>query len=497
MVMVIGVLTSLRYLAYVQQNNYRIFANKKLIVFWVINFICIVPYVVIEHIMEDNDLGISIKIISLCLTIVFIYFLTVRKDFLPRFTRRALSIYLINSIIIVAIATVICSFIKYYSRYINVFILILCPAFVIISNFTVYNYFEKKNKNYIRIQANKLRDLNVKVIAITGSFGKTSCKNILAELLSSKYTVAKTKSNYNTPMGIAKTIEGLSGREDILIVEMGARYRGDIKELCELYSPLIGVITGVCRQHIKTFGSIHNIYLEKQELSKATPVCFFNGNDKYSLKMFKERKGQKYKSCVGKCAEFFSDNIIISDAKTYFTLHDGDHKIDVSTRLLGKTSVQNITLCATVAKYLGVTLEDIKERINNLTPVPHRLEYICRNGIHILDDGYNANELGIRYSMEVIDSFYGRKVIVAQGIAEGGKLNRVLNADIGEQIARHFDIIILCGSNRRYIKIGLKNVNYDGKIYSFSSLKKAQKEFGKILKKGDVLLLQNDIPFLL
>ena len=150
--------------------------------------------------------------------------------------------------------------------------------------------FCNKNNKYILSQRKKLLYMNPIVIGITGSYGKTSCKKILEYFLKDTYDVVSTEKNYNTPMGIALTIDKMKGSEEILIAEMGARKTGDISELCKLFPPKHAIITGVCEQHTETFGDVNNISSEKYELAKAVKgkgVCVFNTNNKHTFKMFK------------------------------------------------------------------------------------------------------------------------------------------------------------------------------------------------------------------
>lgn len=357
--------------------------------------------------------------------------------------------------------------------------------------------FERKNKKFIEKCQRKLRASCVVTIGITGSFGKTGCKNILAAMLRERYAVVATEKNYNTPMGVAMTIDKMSGDEDYLIAEMGARKKGDVAELCDLVRPEYAIVTGVCPQHLATFRSLHNIYEEKNELPKRTAgFTVFNAVDVYAAKMYRESKKEKILCCLTEKGDVFADNIVLSPTGTTFELHfkEQGETISVETKLLGRHNVINVCLCAALARKLGVTAEEISRAVRNLTPVPHRLEYSYKNGIHILDDGYNGNERGVSYAMEVLDAFEGRKIIVSQGIAEGGRKRKELNRKIGERIASHADVIVLCGPNRKDLLIGLKEGKFDGKVYVEKNLLSAQKKFRKWIGPGDVVLLQNDMP---
>jgi len=457
--------------------------------------VLIVPLVVAEIFCPAGDLHKAIKIIFACCASVILYIYTnsfkTKAVFTIRARRNYLISLLISTILYIIPTAVIRSDIAIFVIY---GLTLLIPLNLTLVLAFTNKKFEKKNEIFVKNEMQKLSDSGVIKIGITGSFGKTSCKNILYAMLRSKYNTISTESNFNTPMGIALTIQKMTGQEEIFIAEMGARHRGDIKYLCDMLKPDIGIVTGVCEQHIKTFKSLHQIFLEKSELSKASAVCVFNGNDKYSLKMYRERKLQKFKACVDKVGDVYIDNVSAGPYGSKFSIHINNEVYDTCTKLLGKHNLQNIAICATVANYLNVPAEEIIKAIESLEQVPHRLEYSFHNGIHIIDDGYNSNESGIKYACETIANFQGRKVVVCQGLAECGKKTRELNNSVGMTVGRYADVIILCGSYRRYIDEGLKKEGFSGPVYKFGTLHKAQKHFGKILRKGDVLLLQNDVP---
>lgn len=485
----------LRYLAIAQRNNYSLPLNKKVISFfgYTIGLIC--PLVVMEVLLPTSDLFLAIKIIANCLVIIATYYIVCKYKGKADFTRRARTNYFATISITTVSLLIINSILKQkVAIFVTYATILIIPAFLYICMRITNIYFEKKNKIFAEREIAKLDDTDLIKIAITGSFGKTSCKNILLKMLSKEFATIATEGNFNTPMGIAFTVQRMKGNEKIFIAEMGARHRGDIRYLCKLFKPEIGIITGVCAQHLKTFKSLHEIYLEKNELSKASAVCVFNGNDKYALKMYKERQRQKYKISIDKEGDIYADNIRLEGYASIFNLHIGENTYEVKTRLLGKHNILNILLCAMVAKYLKVSDGDIISAIEEIQPIPHRLEYSFHNGIHIIDDGYNSNEVGIKCAMEVLDGLVGRKVVVSQGLVECGRKNKQLNITVGKTVAEHADVIILCGPNKKLIAKGVKSVDFNGELYSYSSLKKAQKDFHVILKTGDILLLQNDIP---
>ncbi len=359
----------------------------------------------------------------------------------------------------------------------------------------VFNrYFERKNKRFIMAAAEKIHKSGTKIIAITGSFGKTSCKNILYVLLKGYYNVAMTEENRNTPMGIALSINKLTGTEEYFICEFGARKKGDIEELSAYYPPDIGIITGVCGQHSGVFGTLQVIYNEKFLLAKNIKkegFCAF-GNNLYAKKMYKEYVGDKIS--VGACEDIYAENVCRLVGKTTFNLHIHEKCEAVSTCLCGKQALENLLLCVAVADKMRVPAEMIFLRISSVEQTPHRLEYSCAGGVHILDDSYNSNTIGVRYALEYLSICPSPRIVVAQGVVELGIRQREENIHIGEEIASVADHVILSGINKKAIRTGLKRKMYKGTIMNCRGLKKVKKSLKRVVCPGATVLFQNDLP---
>ena len=355
-------------------------------------------------------------------------------------------------------------------------------------------HFKQKNNKFIRNIAEKFNNSGTKLIAITGSFGKTSCKNILYTILASKYKVAKTDGNFNTPMGVALSMKKLAGDEDFFIAEFGARKKGDISELCDYFSPDVGVITGVCSQHCEVFGSLHTIYNEKFQLAKRVKeggFCAF-GNNLYAKKMLREYSGEKIST--GACEDIYAENVNRKIGETTFNLHIHSECEVVSTCLCGKQAIDNILLCVAVADKLGVPAKDIFDSIPNIEQIPHRLEYSYKNGIHILDDGYNGNTVGIKYSIDYLKIYPSPRIIVAQGVVEMGINQKKENILIGRELAEVADVVYLVGVNRRSIAKGLEEGGFVGPVIVCKNLGQVTKNLKKRIRPGATVLFQNDIP---
>ena len=355
---------------------------------------------------------------------------------------------------------------------------------------------------YLRLAVNKLANSSVVKIGITGSYGKTSVKEILKTILSQKYRVLATPASFNTPLGIARTVKFLDSTHDVFIAEMGAREKGDIKELAKMVRPAYGVITGVNNQHLETFGSIENTIETKYELFENLAdggVGIFSADNENSRALFDRYDGEKY--LVGITAE---DGLVTAtDVKTdvkgmEFTLNvKGEEPIRCSTVLLGTHSVKNICLAVAVAYKLGMSLSEIALGINRIQSIGHRLELMPNNkNIVIIDDSYNSNEAGTVAAMEVLDTFKGRKIVLTPGLVELGKAENLANFNLGKILAKHADIVIVVGKHNAEMLInGLKEGGMPRENIKFAkSLNKGNALLNEIVEEGDVVLFENDLP---
>ena len=348
----------------------------------------------------------------------------------------------------------------------------------------------------------KLNSSDVKRIGITGSYGKTSVKEILNTMLSHKFRVLSTPASYNTPLGIALTVKGLDSTHDIFIAEMGARNKGDIKALADMIKPDYGVLTGINNQHLESFGSLDVIKDTKYELFdglKQGGVGFFTSDCEGAKELFDRFNGEKYSTGTSNKDNFvYATDIATDEHGMSFTLNiHGEEPVKCSTLLLGKHSVSNICLAAAVAYKLGLTPEEIAAGVGRITALKHRLELLPNNkNIIIIDDSYNSNEDGTKAAMEVLDTFKGRKIVLTPGLVELGKIENVTNYEFGKRLAAHADIVIVIGKhNAEMLITGLTDGGFDKeKIMFAKTLNKANVMLNGILNEGDVVIFENDLP---
>ena len=370
---------------------------------------------------------------------------------------------------------------------------VLLPALLRFANATEGVYEKARNAKFVKRAGQTLEDSKIIRVGIVGSYGKTGVKNVLATLLSEKYKVIATPESYNTPMGIAKTVcsAEFAGKE-IFIAEMGARKAGDIVELCNLVKPDYVIFTGICNQHIHTFGDIDGVWSEKKQalLSGAkVAVCGDSLKEKIA--------GESFENISISYAETQETEAVFGCEKTSFSLRLGEETVAVETCLLGKAAVENITLAAKLAFTLGLTAEEIEKGLKKIQPTPHRLQLLQSNGVYILDDSYNCNPVGAAEAIAALGRFSGRKCIVTPGIVECGILEEEINGVLGEQIAKaNFDKTILVGETLvGCVKNGYKAAggNEDA-LVCVKTLAQAQAWLGQWVQAGDAVLFLNDLP---
>ena len=332
------------------------------------------------------------------------------------------------------------------------------------------------------------------VIGVTGSYGKTSVKFFLEKLLSAEYNVLVTPENYNTTLGVVRTIrERLRAQHQLFVCEMGARNVGDIKEICDLVHPKYGVITAIGPQHLESFGSLGNIIKTKFELADALPedgILFANLDDEN----IRGRKTAVPTVGYGLVrGDYRAEDLTVSPRGSSFTLKG----VEFHTRLLGAHNVQNICAAVAVAGTLGIPLEKLRLPVQQLESVPHRLQLLGGGARTIIDDAYNSNPAGAKAALEVLSAFPGLRILVTPGMVELGEKQESLNRDLGAQAAEKCDYAVLVGRKQAPpIRAGLLSAGFpEEKILVCDTVQEAVAA-ADALEPGRerVILLENDLP---
>jgi len=324
-------------------------------------------------------------------------------------------------------------------------------ALLILKPYEIINRRVLKNK--MRNKILELKNHGLKVIAISGSYGKTSVKEYLYQLLKTKYKVLRTPGNFNTLFGIAKVVEWeLDANYDFFIVEMGSYKIGETQELCETYLPDYAILTGINEQHLERFGS-----LENEIIGESESVEYVLGNRSQAVvNLGNPNVSQKYLS-----------NLRI---------------VGYGTGTYSHPREQNLEGAMTLAKILGV--HKLPKELKN--PI-HRLSLIVRGDMTIIDDAYSSNTDGFAAAVKYLKSFKEWKVIVTPGIPELGSATYEIHKRLGA-LLKNLNQVILVGINDR--TRGLAD-GYTGEVIYIDKVTDA---ISRVEKKNAVVLFENDLP---
>ncbi len=342
----------------------------------------------------------------------------------------------------------------------------------------------------------------LKIIGITGSYGKTSSKYILSRILSSKYNTLMTPESYNTPMGVIKTIRGsLKPTHEIFVCEMGAKYRKDIKELCELVNPGYGLLTSIGPQHLESFKTLRNVIDTKMDLVGALPdkaCAVLNMENKYiSEEAPSESVG--YSVDYVKGTDYWAEDISYGPEGVRFTLcTTKGERVVFESKLLGRHNILNIIGAVAMAQLMGMTVPEAVYPVKRLESVPHRLELKQKpNGVTVIDDAFNSNIEGAKSAVEVLGSFpKGGRILITPGIVEAGDSEYDLNFEFAKTAGNYCDYIILVGARQtKPIQEGLKESGYNEEnLFVVQDLTEAIAKMNELAKSGSTVLFENDLP---
>ena len=384
-----------------------------------------------------------------------------------------------------------------------VFGAIMIPFFVLFAGALTKPIENRIQEGFKKQAHKKLASMpQLKVVAITGSYGKTSTKFMIRDLLKERYSVCTTPGSYNTPMGICKVINNdLQSHHQILILEMGARYPGNIKELCDIATPDVSVVSNVGFAHLETFGSQDIIAREKGvivDTLKPAGVAVLNADDPRVSKMGQDRTDIT-KVLVGlENGEIRANDISYNNSGSEFKVQIENETEAFQSKLLGAHNVQNILLAVGVAHHFGIRAKTMALAAKSIEPVEHRLELKKMGDLTIIDDAFNSNPVGAKNAVEILSQFKsGRRIIITPGMVELGEIEEEENRNFGEAIGKaHLDKIILVGRERsKPILEGiLKAEGQEEKVSVVDTLFEANDILKEYTTPGDVVLYENDLP---
>lgn len=342
------------------------------------------------------------------------------------------------------------------------------------------------------------------VIGITGSYGKTSTKEFLARILSSKYSVLKTPGSHNTDIGIAKVVlSALSQKHEVFVVETGAYKKREIRRICEIVKPKIGVLTSVNEQHLALFGGIKNTCKAKFELIEALSsdgLAVFNGDDEHCLQLAKKAKTKVKFYSLKKKMDVSVRNIRVKKDGLEFEVQAKGETVKFKTELLGRQNIPNILAASVVAVNLGLSLEGISRTVAQIKPFEKTMKpYLGTKGATIIDDSFSSNSFGFLAALEYLKVYQdSRKFLITPGIIELGKASAKIHKELGEKSAKVCHKVFLTSPNfAKDFKEGAEKVGGQEKILVEENPRELVKKLVGIIKKGDAVLLEGKVPILI
>lgn len=376
------------------------------------------------------------------------------------------------------------------------------PLWVVLSNL-INKPIEKCVNLHYTLDAKKMLKAcpDLQVMGITGSYGKTSVKFYLYTILRAWTDTLVTPASFNTPMGIVKTVRGqLSAIHKIFLCEMGAKWVGDIKELCDIVHPTSGIITALGEQHLESFGSQENIIKTKYELADALPEngrLYVNWDNELIRKNPPKHKYIKYGTRED--CDYRAFNIVSHSKGTSFSVKAPDGSVtDFDTKLLGEHNIINITGAIAAANGFGMPLEKMRLYVRRIEAVEHRMQIVEKGAVTIIDDAFNSNPAGCRAALHTLKSMDGLRILVTPGMVELGAKEDELNFDFGKTAAFCCDDIVLVGEKQTAaIARGVREAGFDEKhLHIFETFKEAMSfVYGGIrTEKKKLVLLENDLP---
>ncbi len=377
-------------------------------------------------------------------------------------------------------------------------VLFFQPLSVLIKLWTI-----KKAKEKIRKQKDLL------VIGITGSYGKSSTKEFLSDILSEKYRVLKTKENQNSEIGISRRIlEELKPEHDIFVVEMGTYGKGGIKLLTDIAKPKIGILAGINEQHLALFGSQGTIIKTKYELIESLPqdgVAIFNGNNKYCTELYKTTAKKKRIFSDSKLSpvsdikpDLWAENIKVEKKSISFDIltKEGE-KESFEIKAIGKQVVSNILASVAAAKELGMSLKEISVSSSKIESKKRMTKLLKgREGVNVIDSSYSSNPDGVLADLDYLSLWESKKLVVMPCLIELGKMSKEVHQRIGKKIGEVCDLAVITAKERfedikrEALKEGMK----ENQIFFIENPEEINNFIESSLISGDIILLEGRVP---
>lgn len=332
------------------------------------------------------------------------------------------------------------------------------------------------------------------VIAVAGSYGKTTVKELLLTILAEGKKVAATPANKNVAVSHARFAHKLTGNEDILVIEYGEGQPGDVAKFAKTTRPDIGVITGLAPAHLDKYKTLDAAAKDIMSLASfVKPEALYVNADSEPLRRYIKDEYTSYTS--KSVAGWKVSDIQLEVDGTSFKMQKGKRKLALQTKLVGRHLIGPVALCVAIAADMGLTDQQITDGVAKTEPFEHRMQPRLLAGGWIIDDTYNGNLEGIRAGLGLLSDLTAkRKVYVTPGLVDQGKESNRVHEEVGVLIAQANPnkVVLMKNSATESIKKGLKTSNYDGELIVEDDPLNFYSNLDQFIAVGDVVLMQND-----
>jgi UDP-N-acetylmuramoyl-tripeptide--D-alanyl-D-alanine ligase len=386
----------------------------------------------------------------------------------------------------------------------------LTMALLVVANAVNAPIEARVRRGFLRRARGRLEAVHPLVIAVAGSYGKTSTKHILAHMLERYGATLATPKSFNTLMGVCRTVnDDLEERHRTFVVEMDAYAPGEIAAICALVRPTDALLTSVGPQHLERFGTMERIGAALYETIDALPAQGFAvvyAGDAPTAVLAGRAHSEGHEVIRYGIEDDAADlDVVASDVRvtgagSRFTWRWAAAGLehDIAVPLLGRHQVLNVSAALATVHRLGLPLQPALDSVGVLRPVDHRLQPVATgNAITVIDDSYNANPVGVHNGLEVLAELDARlRVLVTPGLVELGSVEDAENRRYGEHAARVCDhVIVMDAHPARALREGLREGGMaDDRVHVVHSLAEASTIIGLVAGAGDAVLFANDLP---
>ena len=454
-------------------------------------------------VVDNNLLLLFISLFITVLFTIYVVYMEAKKYYaidlvLTARVKRQIFVY---TILLVAITYAVLILYENYflTGIVSVYLPYLLVYLVAIITYPIEELIKKRYENEARQILDKMDNL-IK-IGITGSYGKTSTKNIINDIVSDNYFTLMTPASFNTPMGITRTIrEQLKPIHEVFVCEMGADKINDISYLMNFIKPKFGVVTSIGPQHLSTFGTIGNIVYEKMkeiELLPSDGIGIINvDNELIANYQIKNNCKIIRVGIDNQNADYVAKNIKYTSEGSSFSVKIGNKSYKFNTLLLGKNNITNILIGIAAAVELNIDIKDIVKKVSGIKQISHRLEVKRMNNMTFIDDAFNSNPVGSKMAIDVLQNMNGKKIVITPGMIDLGKIQDKTNEEFGEYMADKVDYVLLVAEKQtKPIYNGLVKSGFDSnKIKVFENTKDAINYAYANFTSDDTILIENDLP---